>query len=224
MKLDVTTWKRWVDWSERIEESLSNTLGFKAIHDCFAEVVMENAEHIDKHHGGTFYDLVRYGYGVQAAMAVRRQVKNDKGSVSLARLLDQINKCSEQFTYEFYLERFPLKGERTFPGWQEDTFNGFSEDGKIISRDVIARDQKEIETLNTEIGAYVDRVLAHDDIKGRELGTTYKKIDDALAVVDRIACRYIALLTSNGYATLMAQNDYPWQGIFKVPFDIRDEM
>jgi len=108
MKLDKKTFDKWVEWTEKIESDLIAIIHNQQIHNYFINIVNANFKHIESHGGLAFCDFVRQCYGVQAALGIRRHSKTDDDSISLMRLLEQIKQCANQFTYDFYLERYPI--------------------------------------------------------------------------------------------------------------------
>jgi hypothetical protein len=133
------------------------------------------------------------------------------------RLLEQIRHCAKQFTYEFYLQCYPIDGHE----WQKSTFNNFSDDGKIISEQKIEDDIEQLNKIGGKVTSLVDRGIAHIDKRGIEETVTYNDLDACLDLFNSIARRYITLLTSAAYLSLQPTIQFDWQKIFAVPLDIR---
>ncbi len=125
----------------------------------FIETVKANLEHIKKNHGILFCDFVRKCYGVHAATGIRRHVKNEKDSISLMRLLDQLLKSADQFTYTFYLQQFPAEKDKW--EWQRSTFASFSENLHTFSAAMISDDIETIKTIAGKVSNFTDRAIAH---------------------------------------------------------------
>ena len=138
-------------------------------------------------------------------------------------MLKQIEKCSEQFTYSFYLECYPINKNRakTNYQWQLSTFKNFSIDGNVISKQVIEKDIYTLNNIGKDVSALVDRGIAHLDKRGIKNNVTYNDLDECLNQFNKIACRYITLLTSEGYSSLEPVFQFDWEKIFTVPLDIR---
>jgi len=216
-KLDNTTFGRWLQWIERIKADLTQIINNKQVYSYFIEMVNANLEHIKKNEGILFCDFVRECYAVQAAMSIRRHVKIKEDDISLMKLLDQIKKSANQFSYEFYLTRYPVNGFE----WQKSTFKSFSKDGKIICEEIINTDMEELKNIGHKISNFVDRVIAHLDKRGSDEKVTYDDLDQSIDLLNRITCKYITLITSAGYASLQPTIQFDWQKIFTVPLDIR---
>jgi hypothetical protein len=59
------------------------------------------------------------------------------------------------------------------------------------------------------------------DQRGTEETITYYDLADSIELFNRIACKYIALITGEGYTTLKPSILYDWAKIFSVPLDLR---
>lgn len=218
MKLDKNTFDKWVQWIEKIENDLIAIVNNQQIYNHFINVVNANFGHIKSNDGLFFCDFVRQCYGVQAALGIRRHIKTDDDSISLMRLLEQIRRCASQFTYDFYLERYPIINEHES---QKLKFQEFSDDGKIISEHKIDSDIQELKTIGSKVSNLVDRIIAHLDKRGTEEEVTYKDLDGSINVFNKITLKYINLITFAGFLSLTPTIQSDWTKIFSVPLDIR---
>jgi hypothetical protein len=219
MKLDGVVFKKWISWANDIRKDLMNIVDNQQTFLAFSEVVQANWEHIKQYNGIRFCYFVRTCYGVQAAMGIRRHLKTNPDSISLLQLIEQIAKCANQFTYDFYISQYPI--DKTYVNWQEGTFSQFSHDGKVISEDIIEADLKKASGLGEQIETFVDRTLAHLDRRGWDGRVTYEDLELMIKRFDELACKYLALITTEGYSTLKPSIQYDWKAIFRVPLDIR---
>ena len=217
MKLDQETFQKWKSWSDKIKDDLMQLIDYKQIHDYFIIIVNANLDHVKLNKGKKFCDFVRKCYAVQTAVGIRRHMKSDKKSISLMRLLEQIKKCSRQFTYDFYTQCFPVDGGE----WQKATFRNFTDDEKVFSEQKIEADIESLKKIAKTVENLVDQRVAHLDKRGYSEDVTYQDIDNSLDVFNKIACKYLALLTGHGYITLKPEVQYNWKSIFTVPLDIR---
>ncbi len=218
-KLTKETFQRWFDWIEAIRIDLEGMVNYQQICKYFEEVVNANLGHIKTNEGRFFCDFVRKCYAITAATCVRRHRETGKDTFSLTALLDQIKKSANQFTYEFYLQQYPLNPNE--PPWQEFTFANFSKDKKVVSEEIIQQDMQEIEKIATKVKNFVDIFIAHLDPRGSEEKITYADLYDSLDLFNKLACKYLALIASAGYVTLRPTIQTNWQQIFTVPLDIR---
>ena len=215
MKLDKEAFERWKSWIEQIKADLMELMDYKQIHDHFISVINNNLEHVNQNNGKKFCEFVRKCYVVQAAVGIRRHIKSKKDNISLMRLLEQMKECSNQFGNDlFRRECFPLpNGSVTEEGFLNCSF---------ISKQEIERDISLLKDIAGKVESLVDQRVAHLDKCGYRKDVTYQDIDDSLNVFNKIACRYIALLTGHNYLTLKPEVQYNWKTIFTVPLDRRN--
>jgi hypothetical protein len=219
MKLDEEVFKKWISWADDIKKDIQKMVDNQQIFLGFSEVVQANWEHIKRHNGVRFCYFIRTCYGAQAAMGIRRHLKTNPDSISLLRLVEEIAKCANQFTYDFYISQYPI--DKSYVNWQKGTFSQFSHDGKVISEDIIEADLKKASDLGEQIETFVDRVLAHLDRRGWDGQVTYEDLEIMIKQFDELVCKYLTLITAEGYHTLEAAIAYDWKAIFRVPLDIR---
>lgn len=219
-KLDKSIFQNWLSDIDVIRKDLQDVLNYQQICKYFEDIVNANLDHIRANKGKTFCNFIRKCYAITAATCIRRHAMFEKDSISLMRLLYQIKNCASQFTYVFYLEVYPLNSNE--PIWQKLTFSNFSNDGKIISEDLIERDMDEIKTITKKVSDFVDRFIAHLDRRGLDEKITYGELDVSLDLFNKIACKYLALVSGAGYVTLTPGIPFDWDNIFRVPLDIRN--
>jgi len=219
MKLDNTVFDRWFEWADKIKSDLTNIVNNEQIYCHFEEVVSANWNHIVANEGQLFWNFVKECYGVQAALGVRRHVKIDDDSISLMKLLNQINIYSKQFTYDFYIKRYPI--DPNCFEWQKSTFNRFSTDGIVVSEEIITNDMQDLEKIAGAVGDFVDRTMAHLDKRGPAKDVTYDDLNTSIDLFNKMTRRYLALITADGYVTLKPTIQFSWKKIFSVPFDLR---
>ena len=215
MKLDGVAWQRWVDWIGSVRIDLRSALTDRIVFRGFNDVVRENELWIGDHYGAWFCEFIVHGYIARVATAVRRHSRDHKDAVTLDGLLDQMEKCAPQFTFDFYVEHRGGDAENDF--LQRATFKYVSEDGHVASEKLIRRDIDELQRLTSKVEAFVDMHLAHLDRRQVPLVATFNDLDDALNGLDRIACKYLTLLTGSSRATLAPTIQEPWTDIFNVP-------
>jgi hypothetical protein len=216
MRLGKDEWDRWARSISKVEDDLQATVNDRELFHGFRDVLVENREWIEQHEGVLFCDFVVRSYVARVALGIRRQVKRHDDSISLVQILSQMKECAPQLTFDFYLEQFPREPRNYIP-WQEPTFASISEDGRVASTQLISSDIDELTRLTGQVEGWADRELAHLDRRGFIGSVTYDDLDAAVNALDRIACKYICLLTGRGYETLKATIVFDWRKIFSVP-------
>jgi hypothetical protein len=215
VRLDEFAWQRWVGWIERVRVDVKSALTDRTVFRGFSEVARANDRWIRDHYGARFCHFIARAYVARVALAVRRHSREHKDAITLAGLLEQMEKCAPQFTFEFFLGRFPGGSEDHFT--QKASFKYVSHDGRAASGALIRQDIEELQRLTTKVEGFVDKELAHLDKKGLVVPVTFNELDDALDALDRMACKYLTLLTGGYRDTLAATIQEPWAEIFKAP-------
>jgi len=215
MKFSNADWDRWVEWLDLIRKDLSRIRNDASIFATYREVIAANRDWISQNHGDRFCQFVVRSYVSAATLGVRRHVKIDRKALSMARLLDQIHKCADQITFDFYQARFPRKPDDV--DWQSRAFSDFSDDGTSVSTSRVSHDIAILQAIPGELERYADRALAHLDPRGLEGSFTFEVLDGAIRKFDDLVCRYEVLLTGRGCSTLESVVQYPWTRIFNVP-------
>jgi hypothetical protein len=215
VKLDESAWQRWVGWIERVRVDVKSALEDRMVFRGFSDVVRQNERWIGDHYGARFSHFIARAYVARVALAVRRHSREHKDAITLAGLLEQMEKCAPQFTFDFFLERFPGGGEDQFT--QKATFKYVSQDGRVASGALIRQEIGELQRLTTKVEGFVDKELAHLDKKGLAGPVTFNDLDNALDALDRMACKYLTLLTGGYRDTIAGTIQEPWEEIFEVP-------
>lgn len=218
-RLTNNIFERWKIWTGKIEADLQNIINYHQVYEYFIEMVNENLVHIRENHGTKFCSFVRKCYGVHAVAGIRRHAKIEKDSISLMKLLDQLEKSADQFTCEFYLQQFHL--EKGKWEWQKSTFASFSNDQKSLSKAIISSDMDTLKNIAGKVSSFMDRSIAHLDQRGIQDGVTYDDLAKSIDLFNRIACKYFTLIAGDGYTTLRPTILYDWTKIFTVPMDVR---
>lgn len=219
-KLTNVVFQKWFTWIEKIRDDLFKTVNRHQVFCYLIEVITENDKHIADNNGKKFCNSSIEAFVESISLGIRRQEKVDKKSISLMRLMLQLSRYTDQFTYEFYLKQFPkMDGE---PPWQEWTFTNFSNDRKTLCKEIIENDMNELKEISNQILLFTDRTVAHLDKRSARADFT---LDDLYSVVEsynKLACKYLSLITAKGYVTLKPTIQYNWKNIFTVPLDMRD--
>jgi len=215
IKLDLQRWERWVQWAQRVRGDVKSALGDRVVFRGFSDVVRETQQWIAEHSGARFCEFVARSYVASVALAVRRHPRHHTDAVTLRGLLDQVQRCTSQLTLDFYIERFPGNGEDHFLA--TSTFKCVSRNGSAASDEIIKQDMDELERHTERVEAFVDTQLAHLDRRALATQATFNDLDAALDALDRVACKYLTLLTGGYRDTLEGTIQEPWMDVFAIP-------
>ena len=218
MKLTAAEFAKWNRWMETIKSDVHELVEFRAINERFEDVVARNIQHLNRNGGGQWCYFIRRNFGAYAAMAVRRHVKANGDSISFSRLLNEIRKCTEQFTYDRFLEFFPLQIDSR--PWQQATFDQFSDNGRVLSSARIDADLDKLCGLCATIEEVADRRIAHIDKRGVNTMPSFDDLNIAVELLDGLVCKYRLLLTGISWGpTLESIKLVAWEQVFSVPLD-----
>jgi hypothetical protein len=156
---------------------------------------------------------------IQAAVSgVRRQVKLDKDSISLRRLLVELQTYPQLVTREMYLEYFEdSPREHQDVGARE--FDQWSGGGKQLDPKVVETDVSRLVAAAAPIEAYGDCRVAHYDQRGLAGPMpTFAELTDCLQVLDETFTKYHVLLRGSSLSTALPTILPDWQAIFTFPW------
>src|SRR5712692_581865 len=105
IELDAARWERWVQWIGRVRTDVKAALVDRLVFRGFDDIVRKNLIWIDGHSGMRFCQFVALGYVARVALTVRRHSRDHKDAITLRGILQQMLRCTSEFTIDFYLER-----------------------------------------------------------------------------------------------------------------------
>jgi hypothetical protein len=198
MQQKIEKWQRDI---ARIQNQVIRLLDYRRWNHVYELIVAANPR---LRPGIPVLDYFRNVYGDYAVMAIRRQAKPHKDSVSLLGLLEDLAEnasfITRDWTRALYQQPSPLTGHQydvdmaTFLA--DSTFKQFA-DGSCekLDMDLVRGDIERLKNATKEILTHSDRVVAHDDPRGPEFQINFDGLNSAIDVIEDIAKRYILLLT-----------------------------
>ena len=150
-------------------------------------------------------------------MAIRRQLKADKQSVSLARLLKDIAASPTIVTREWF---FSLYSDSVVPEAAiEKDFHSFAPvgaahiDGQAVQADLVS-----LRSVGSVIESFADRLIAHDDARGVDTMPTYADLDAAIDLVYALTRKYYLMLHAGNIIDRTPTIGHNWQAVFDYPW------
>lgn len=203
--------RRWRKHLPALAMELTHLLRSKEIFWELQEIAQKNPSMLTP---AAFVEWIRINYVTALSIGVRRFVDSSDGALSLWRLLYEvlahpgvINRRAHRALY------------RGVPSVHADrTFDNLVGRGRgALSQRAVRADLRAIEDAHKRIRRFVNKRVAHRTSKGaiRHL-PTYKDLNDALAVFDRILCKYYTLLTASGMTTAYATPQYDWRDVLRT--------
>lgn len=210
--------RKWRGWVTRVEQELTNPVISRHIYNQVRKIVLANP---DIRRPSDFHIWLVHNYFVATSVGIRRLTDADARSVSLTRLLHDIQRHSCALTRVSYVRPFPVwlkhAGSRQF-----DRFAGpgnTSLDPRIPQDDL-----KRIETKEKRIRKFVNKRVAHLDRRNRRFRPQrFDELDSMITLLERLFLKYKLLLTGISISsnTLLPTWAYDWKAILREPW-LRD--
>jgi hypothetical protein len=158
------------------------------------------------------YEWITWGYGHSSAAAVRRLVDRREDTISLWRLLRDIERHPREITRSWFVSHHAY----AFRYKAEEIFNTFASDGgEFVDRQVINGDIHRLEDEIGPIKKFVDKHVAHHAIKAKP-APTFADLHQAMDVLAELTNRYAELLVEGGAVEPVILED--WKQVFRVPW------
>lgn len=175
---------------------------------------------ITKEHGSLppshFLDYLGHWYGTTQAAAVRRQADTDPRVVSLARLMTEIRDDPTRITRDWFMAHYnDFDQRRGLETWHM-RFGG--EVGEHVDPANIVLDLETLADTARRVSEFVDRHVAHTDLKPLKISLTFDEVDAAIDGISEMFQKYMLLLTNSQYAFLVPAFQYDWLAIFREPW------
>ncbi len=219
MRQKIEKWQREI---VRIRTAVVRLLDHRRWNRIYEEVVRANPR---LHPGIPVLDYFRNVYADYAVMAVRRQVRPDRDSVSLAGLLEDLAANSTLITcawtrqlYEQPLasgERYPQHMAHTLA---DGTFAQFADStGDRLDAALVIADIDRLKAATIKILEHGDRVVAHDD-KRAASGATFDDLNAAVDTIEEVTKRYVLLLTGESMLQMTPIDASNSISVFRFPW------
>jgi hypothetical protein len=166
-----------------------------------------------------FFEWMGSVFAHSAAVGVRRQAGLRDQSISLCRLLVELQKYPHLVTREYHRNLYRNKSANVQRAASRayDTYVG---QGRTELDP--ARIQEDIDLLSAaseKIRHYTDRIVAHYDQRG--LGKpvpTFHDLSNCLLEMDELVLKYSELMKGEAKMTLLPTFLYDWKSIFRIPW------
>ena len=204
----------WLDIiAAEVVELLINNYAFWQVQ----EVIRANKEL--QHAESVFFEWMVSVFAHSAAVGVRRQAALDDQSVSLHRLLVELQKYPHLVTREYHRNLFKNKSTRV----QQLVYHAYDNYVGLGRTELDpARIQIDIDLLaaaSKKIHHYTDRVVAHYDEKGlRQPVPTFHDLSKCLLEMEELVLKYLELVKGESKITLLPTFLYDWKSIFRTPW------
>jgi len=180
-----------------------------------------------------FFDAVNRWYSATQAIAVRRQLDRTRRTVSLVRLLEDIERHRGVMSRERHLALWlgEAPEERALDlggGWSwtpfldeaQANFERFSgaRERTYVDRAVVRADISKLEEAGRVVKRHVDEAIAHAALHPERAFVTYEDLDGAIDVVADLVRKYTSFLKAESILWFEPDIQQDWKAIFRQPW------
>jgi hypothetical protein len=210
-------WVRWLD--ENIYYEILVLSDYRYIFWEVQKVIQENPK-IQK--PSSFYGFLGQWYSTSAVMCIRRQIKNQRDSISLARLLSEIIETPEILSRERLLSLYKVPENPELNKILEvrahkeiDPY--LCKKKKHIEPDIVRKDLDELKAKAKYIEDFADRRLAHLDKRDIKKPLTFSELDECIDLLEELTKKYMLILLAKSIS-FPPTYQYDWKAIFREPW------
>jgi hypothetical protein len=206
--------ERLLGWFKVIDGELGDLILDDYLFWQVQEVVRSNPHFADS--PGLFTQWIASCFIQSAASSVRRQLKLDRDSISLRRLLEELRQYPHLISRDFYLAHF-----KDSPEWLQEhgdqEFDDWAGKGGLhISPAIVESHILDLKAAGAAIEAYADRRVAHYDQRGLAgPAPTFDDLSKCLVVLQGIFKKYHVLLRGASPESLLPTIVVDWKQIFR---------
>jgi hypothetical protein len=227
---DDDTLMTWREWLQQIGEDVTQLYEFRRIFKDSREIVSKNPA---VQAPSLYHDFVASCYVAYAVMAVRRQVRRRRDSVSLVKLLKEIEDHPDVMSRTRFTDMYPVGLPRDILATADyDRFadrNGNQVSPEVVRQDRLKlgdheksepqQDRDRLESAVKRVIMLADKRVAHlDYTKPIDPVPTYADLDEAIDTLGSVFNKYNVLLTGTSLLTMEPTIAVDWTAIFQVPW------
>lgn len=208
-------------WLEPLYRQILELNHRRQLHDEFVEL-LEAQGHPQR---GIFGEAFHRMYLDAQCLAIRRQADDDSRTLSLRRLIGQLEQHRKHFTREWYVGRWVGRKPRDevdrkfHTKMANDAFDRFVDASKPdqLGGQVLQVDREALDRATESVVAYVNSLVAHAQREPEKRETTYDDFHEAIEHLSEMLKRYYLLINQGGLATSTPVIQGDWKGPFRQP-------
>ena len=204
---------KWLRWLDVIKSEIQDLVISK---HTFHEIQRMIAENRKIQVGNSFYRYVTSTYISHSVIGLRRQIKTDSQSISLALLLQELIETPEVLSRKYYVS---LYQESTVEDLADKDFNRFAVPGAPhIDSSQVESDLRRLREVTKKCEDFADKRIAHRDKREPKSLPTYNEVDDCINLLDELYVKYLLMFEAKAMDTLLPTWQYDWKEIFRTPW------
>lgn len=207
---------KWARWMSRIVGDIAT-----AVDDlrCWEEVQRMWTTNRSLRVPSDARDWIARMHAGSAALAVRRQLDRSRDSISLWKLLDDLERRARFMTLDNYLGEAEDPNLRAMLAQQAQAW--IEPGTRHFDPAIAAADRQVLEHEGRLAREWANRAAAHADAKGPRKQVRYGDLADAVRAVEQLVLKYSPILTGDGYpgdTGLMSHRQFDESLIFRRPW------
>jgi hypothetical protein len=207
--------QKWCNWLKIICDNVQILFLNRDIFSSTIDIIRKN-ELIDK--SSMYFGFYVNMYIDSMVMGIRRQLKTDDESISLAKLLKEIANSPETITRSDFQEHYKDFHSHLRELYIQQDFDQFANpEASYINAECVNNDLQVLKETCTGVEQYADRRIAHWDKRKPVLDFSEDVVNKALDTVGELMKRYYLLLFAANLE-LHPVPQYPIFHIFEVPW------
>lgn len=204
---------KWNKWLELIYKEITD-LSVKRYIFWEVQEIIKNNQKIQK--PSAFYEFLGNCYVSSAVMTIRRQVKFGKGSISFARLLQEICDTPEVLSRDRYVALYKGSGSECFADRDFDKFAGKGKEN--VDSLLVKFDLEKFRKKANGCEKYADKRIAHFDKKMPKRVPTFDELDTCIDLLESLIKKYYQLFRGGSLVSVLPTFQYDWKQIFREPW------
>jgi hypothetical protein len=205
--------KKWLPWMDVIKAELHDLVVAKHVFHGVQSLIRANPA---LHQPSSFYDYLAQTYVSHVVIGVRRQIKSDKQSISMARLLEELVDSPQSMARSYYVGLY--KGSVVEDRADHD-FDKFSKPGlPHIDAAMVSADLVQLRAVSAKCEEFADKRVAHRDTREPKDLPTFNEVDACVDLLDKLYVKYFLLFHASTMDSLLPTWQYDWTAIFRVPW------
>jgi len=209
--------KRALEWLDIIAGQVTELLINDYVFSEVQQVIRANQKL--QHSESIFFEWMGSVFAHSAAVGVRRQADLDDRSVSLHRLLVELQNYPHLITREYHRNLFKNSPAR-IQQLVDTAYDNYVGPGHTKLDP--ARIQKDIDLLSAaskRIHHYTNRIVAHYHQRGLgQPAPTFHDLSNCLLEMEELVLKYSELMKGEAKTTLLPTFVYDWKSIFRIPW------
>jgi hypothetical protein len=214
-------------WLESLKQQIYDLHHRRQLHDEFMEM-LDAQDHPDT---DVFRDAFHRMYIEAQVMGIRRQADRDSRTLSLRRLIGQLETHRHEFTREWYVgrwtgardpnaaderERLEAKFKLDAANAAFDRFTDKPGDDELGGRR-LQEDREKLLGLTEAVARYANATVAHLERDPHDVSVTYAEFHLALEHLGDLLRRYYLLINQGALISTTPTIQGDWKGPFRKP-------